>query len=119
MIAWLASQTTLLATSFAKKVIQVNFSQGSDVDTKVARYFAMTSLTGFVQSFCGISQRANAKILFDPDRPLGKYSLKIELLQRLAEDREILISKGADYANKEKKKGAKALKSEAKGHGGG
>ena len=116
---WLASLSTMSATQFAKKVIKVNFSQGSDMDKKVVRYFVMTSLTGFVQSFCGISQRANAKILFDPDRPLGQYSLKIELLQRLAEDREILISKGADYANKEKKKGAKALKSEAKGHGGG
>ena len=79
----------------------------------------MTSFTGFVQSFCGISQRANAKILFDLDRRLGQYSLKIELLQRLAEDREILISKGADYDNKVQKKRPKALKSEAKGHGGG
>ena len=50
---------------------------------------------------------------------MGQYSLKIELLQRLAEDREILISKGADYDNKVQKKIPKALKSETKGHGGG
>ena len=100
--AWLASLSTLLATQFAKKVIQVNFSQGSDVDTKVARYFAMTSPTGFVNSFCGISQRANANILFDPDRPLGQCSVKLQLLQGLADDREILISYGADHANGQK-----------------
>ena len=100
-------------------MIKVNFSQGSEKDAPVAKYFVMTSVTGFVQSFCGISQRANANIWFDPHRPLGQYSLKLQLLQSLAEDREIVISKGADYATKEKKKGAKALKSEAKGHGGG
>ena len=116
---WLASLSTMSATQFAKKVIKVNFSQGSDVDTKVVKYFVMTSLTGFVQSFCGISQRANAKIWFDPDRPLGQYSLKLQLLQSLAEDREIVISKGADYATKGQRKGAKAPKSEARGHGGG
>ena len=107
------------ATQFAPEVIKVDFSQGSDVDTKVVKYFVMTSLTGFVQSFCGISQRANAKIWFDPDRPLGQSSLKLQLLQSLAEDREIVISKGADYATKGERKGAKAPKSEARGHGGG
>ncbi|MEC9029598.1 MAG: hypothetical protein VYB74_04860, partial [Cyanobacteriota bacterium] len=66
--AWLASLAPLLAAQFAKKEINVNFSQGSDVDTKVARYFAITSPTGFVPSFCGISTRPNAKIWFDPDR---------------------------------------------------
>ena len=116
---WLASLSVTSATQFAKKVIKVNFSQGSDKDAPVARYFVMTSVTGFVQSYCGISQRANAKILFDSDRPLGQYSLKIELLQKLAEDREILISKGADYAPKGQKRGAKPLKSEAKDHAGG
>ena len=94
---WLASLSVTSAKQFAKKVIKVNFSQGSDKDLPVARYFVMTGVTAFVQNFCGISHRPNAKILFDPERPLGQYSLKIELLQKLAGDREIVISKGVDH----------------------
>ena len=116
---WLASLSGTSAQQFAQRVIKVNFSQGSDKGAPVARFFVMTSVTRFVQSYCGISHRPNAKILFDSDRPLGQYSLKLQLLQSLAEDREIVISKGADYATKGQRKGAKPLKSEARGHGGG
>ena len=51
--------------------------QGSDMDTKVVKYFVMTSPTGYVNSYSGIVQKANAQIVFDADRPLGQYSLKL------------------------------------------
>ena len=109
---WLASLSGTSAQQFAQRVIKVNFSQGSDKESPVARYFVMTSVTAFVQSYCGISHRPNAKILFDPERPLGQYSLKIELLQKLAVDREIVISKGVDHTTpgRPKEKRIKATK---------
>ena len=109
---WLASLSGTSATQFAQRVIKVNFSQGSDKESPVARYFVMTGVTAFVQSYCGISHRPNAKILFDPERPLGQYSLKIELLQKLAVDREIVISKGVDHTTpgRPKEKRIKATK---------
>ena len=109
---WLAPLSGTSATQFAQRVIKVNFSQGSDKDLPVARYFVMTGVTAFVQNFSGISHRPNAKILFDPERPLGQYSLKIELLQKLAVDREIVISKGADHTapGRPKEKRSKATK---------
>jgi hypothetical protein len=43
---------------------------------------------------------------------LGQYSLKIELLQKLAVDREIVISKGVDHTTpgRPKEKRIKATK---------
>ena len=93
--------------------------QGSDMDTKVVKYFVMTSPTGYVNSYSGIAQRSNAQIVFDADRPLGQYSLKLQLIQDLAADREILTSYGSKHPVGEPKKRPKAPKSVAKGNEGG
>ena len=67
----------------AKKVVEVNFCQPPDTETKVVKYFAMTSIAGYVNAYTNITQRANAQVVFDVDRPLGQYSLKLVLTQDL------------------------------------
>ena len=42
-----------------------------------------------------IAQRSNAQLVFDGDRPLGQYCLKLVSTQDLAENKEILIAYGA------------------------
>ena len=55
----------------------------------------MTGLAGYVNTYTGILQRPNAQLVFNPDRPLGQYSLQVRLVADLAADREILIADGS------------------------
>ena len=77
----------------------------SDMGTKAVRCFVMTSPTGYVNAYTGIARRANAQIVFDADRPLGHYSLKLMLMQDLAVEREVLVSYGSTHPIKERKLG--------------
>ena len=76
----------------AKKVVEVNFYQPPDRDTKVQRYFLMSGITGYVNAYTNITNRPNAQLVFNQERPLGQYSLSIHLTADLAESREILTA---------------------------
>jgi hypothetical protein len=84
-------------------VVEANFCEPSDTETKVVKYFVMTSIAGYVNAYTNITQRPNAQLLFDVDRPLGQYSLKLVLTQDLAADREILVAYGAKHLVRERK----------------
>ena len=94
---WLGSQPTRTAEVMAKKVVEVNFCVPPDTETKVTKYFVMTSIAGYVNAYTNIAQRPNAKLVFDHDRPLGQYSLKLLLTQDLSENKEILIAYGGRH----------------------
>ena len=94
---WLGSQPTRTAEVMAKKVVEVNFCKPPDTETKVTKYFVMTSIAGYVNAYTNIAQRPNAQLVFNHDRPLGQYSLKVLLTQDLSENREILIAYGAKH----------------------
>ena len=101
--SWLGAQPTRTAEVMAKKVVEANFCEPSDTETKVVKYFVMTSIAGYVNAYTNITQRPNAQLLFDVDRPLGQYSLKLVLTQDLAADREILVAYGAKHLVRERK----------------
>ena len=101
--AWLAPQPTRTAEVMAKKLVEVNFFQPPDTETKVVKYFAMTSIAGYVNAYTNITQRPNAQVVFDVDRALGQYSLKLVLTQDLAADREVLIAYGAKHIVRDRK----------------
>ena len=69
----------------------------------MVKYFVMTSIAGYANAYTNISQGANAQVVFDVDRPLGQYSLKLVLTQDLAEDREVLIAYGAKHMVRDRK----------------
>ena len=102
---WLGSQPTRTAEVMAKKVVEVNFCKPPDTETKVTKYFVMTSIAGYVNAYTNITQRPNAQLVFNHDRPLGQYSLKVVLTQDLSENREILIAYGAKHMVRSKKHG--------------
>ena len=87
----------------AKKVVEVNFCKPPDTETKVTKYFVMTSIAGYVNAYTNITQRPNAQLVFNHDRPLGQYSLKVVLTQDLSENREILIAYGVEHVVREGK----------------
>ena len=63
----------------------------------------MTSIAGYVNAYTNIAQRPNAQLVFNHDRPLGQYSLKVVLTQDLSENREILIAYGVKHMVRESK----------------
>ena len=87
----------------AKKVVELNFCVPPDTETKVTKYFVMTSIAGYVNAYTNIAQRPNAQLVFNHDRPLGQYSLKVLLTQDLSENREILIAYGVKHMVRESK----------------
>ena len=101
--SWLGPQPTRTAEVMASKVVEANFCEPSDAETKVVKYFVMNSIAGYVNAYTNIAQRPNAHLVFDVDRPLGQYSLKLVLTQDLAEDREILVAYGAKHLVRERK----------------
>ena len=101
--AWLGAQPTRTADVMAKKVVEANFCKLPDADTKVVMYFLMTSIAGYVNAYTNIAQRPNTQLVFDCDRPLGQYSLKLVLTQDLPESREILIAYGAKHMVRDRK----------------
>ena len=105
---WLQEQNPRTAEAMAKKIIEVNFSKPPDAE-KQCKYLVMTSVVGYVNAFTNISQRPNAQLLFNPDRPLGVYSVSLRLLHDLGEGKEILVAYGAKHMVGERKK--KAVKS--------
>ena len=100
---WLGSQPTRTAEVMAKKVVELNFCVPPDTETKVTKYFVMTSIAGYVNAYTNIAQRPNAQLVFNHDRPLGQYSLKVLLTQDLSENREILIAYGVKHMVRESK----------------
>ena len=105
--SWLGGQPTRTAEVMAKKVVEANFCEPSDTETKVVKYFVMTSIAGYVNAYTNITQRANTQLVFDHDRALGQYSLKLVLLQDMPQDREILVSYGLKHSVRERKVRAK------------
>ena len=120
--SWLGGQPTRTAEVMAKKVVEVNFCEPSDTETKVVKYFVMTSIAGYVNAYTNITQRANTQLVFDHDRALGQYSLKLVLLQDMPQDREILVSYGLKHSVRERKvrvkgMGLKRKKGQGRGQG--
>ena len=72
----------------------------------MAKYFVMTSIAGYVNAYTNITQRANAQVVFDVDRPSGQYSLKLVLAQDLAAYREVMIAYGAKHMVRDRKQRA-------------
>ena len=48
--------------------------------------------------------RPNAQLVFNPDRPLGQYSLQVRLVADLAADRVLLIASGLRHLLKDNKR---------------
>ena len=106
----------------AKKVVELNFCVPPDKESKVTKYFVMASIAGYVNAYTNIAQRPNAKLVFDHDRPLQQYSLKLVLTQDLSENKEILIAYGGKHmvrVSKARGPGKKRQKGPAAAEGGG
>ena len=99
---WLEGQHPRTAEAMAKKVVEVNFSDPAG-GAKVSKYLVMTSVVGYVNAYTNITQRANAQLAFNHERPLGQYSLSLKLTQDLAADKEILIPYGVKHLVRERK----------------
>ena len=112
--AWLRQQHPLTAQTMSRKIVEVHFTAPPE-GSKVTRYFVMTGLAGYVNTYTGILQRPNAQLVFNPDRPLGQYSLQVRLVADLAADREILIAYGSQHLLKEKKRPGPKLKKKKAG----
>ena len=80
---WLASLSGTSAQQFAQRVIKVNFSQGSDVDTKVARYFAMTSPHRVREFLLWHQPEGECENLVRPWPPLGPVVFKAPVATEL------------------------------------
>ena len=113
---WLRQQHPLTAQAMSRKIVEVNFSSPPE-GNKVSYYFVMTGLAGYVNSYSGIIQRPNAHLVFNPDRPLGQYSLQVRLVGDLAPEREVLIAYGVRHLLKDKKRPGPKLKKPKKSGG--
>ena len=83
--------------------MEVHFSTPPE-GAQLSYYLVMTGVAGYVNAYTGISQRPNAQLLFNADRPLGQHSLQVRLVGDIVADREILVAYGPHHAFKDKKR---------------
>ena len=110
---WLRQQHPLPAQTMSRKIVEVHFTAPPE-GSKVTRYFVMTGLAGYANTYTGILQRPHAQLVFNPDRPLGQYSLQVRLVADLAADREIRIAYGSRHLLKEKSVRDRSLRKEGR-----
>jgi len=112
---WLGEQHPRTAEAMARKIIEVNFSQQPSGE-KTSKYLVMTSVVGYVNAYTNITQRPNAQLVFNPDRPLGQYSVVLKLTQDLCAGKEILVAYGSKHMVRERKpRGPKTKKPRREG----
>ena len=111
---WLSEQHPLTAQTMSRKVVEVHFTTPPE-GAKISYYFVMTGAGGYVNAYTGITQRPNAQLVFNADRPLGQHSLQLRLVGDLGADREILIAYGSRHLIKERKRSAPKPKTAKKG----
>jgi hypothetical protein len=112
---WLGEQHPRTAEAMARKIIEVNFSQQPSGE-KTSKYLVMTSVVGYVNAYTNITQRPNAQLVFNPDRPLGQYSVVLKLTQDLSAEKEILVAYGSKHMVRERKpRGPKTKKPRREG----
>jgi len=56
-----------------------------------------TGVTGFVNHYVGIAQRANAALVWDASKGLGEHCLRLEVKILVPSGKEVVISYGAKH----------------------